>query len=67
MIEMKNTLHQQLAELGASNDSLTQELAEQVNRTDTEAINGYNYILKKVVHGAGNSIQYEFQCPVSEE
>ena len=59
MIEMKNTLHQQLAELGASNDSLTQELAEQVNRTDTEAINGHNYLPRKVVYGAGNSVPEE--------
>ena len=55
MIEMKNTLHQQLAKLRASNDSLTQELAEQVNRTDSDAINGHNFLPRKVVYGAGTS------------
>ena len=55
MIEMKNTLHQQLAKLRASNDSLTQELAEQVNRTDSDAINGHNFLPRKVVYGAVTS------------
>ena len=50
---MKSTLHQQLAKLRASNDSLNQELAEQVNRTDSEAITGHNYLPRKVVYGAG--------------
>ena len=64
-IEMKNTFNQQLTALRASKDDQQIELAEQVHRTYAGAINGHNYLPRKVIYGSGNSVQYEFLCPVS--
>ena len=64
-IGMKNRFNQQLTALRASSNSQETELAEHISRTYSDAINGHNYLPRKVIYGGGNSVQYEFQCPIS--
>ena len=65
-IEMKNHFNAQLTKLRASDNDQHKELAEQISRTFADAINGHNYLPRKVIYGNGNSVQYEFLCPVSQ-
>ena len=54
-IEMKNHFNTQLTKLRASNEDQHKELAEQISRTYAGAINGHNYLPRKVIYGNGNS------------
>ena len=62
---MKNRFNKQITLLRASDDSQETELAEQISRTFSDAINNHNYYPRKVIYGGVNSVQYEFQCPIS--
>ena len=62
---MKSHFTKQLVQLRASDNSQHVELAEQINQTYSETINNHVYTPRKVLYGGENSVQYEFQCPIS--
>ena len=63
-IGMKNHFNAQLAKLRASENDQHKELADHISSTYADTINGHNYFPRKVLYG--NSVQYEFQCPISK-
>ena len=62
---MKNAFAEQLATLRASKDDLDKDQAEHAAKTYKDAIENHHYLPRKVIYGNGNSVQYEFLCPVS--
>ena len=64
-IQMKNAFAEQLATLRASKDDLDKDQAEHAAKTYKDAIENHHYLPRKVIYGNGNSVQYEFLCPVS--